>query len=85
MWLMVGLCQCPWQSFSSEKAPVGSSSLTENSTMRPSAIHHQTDFSHLFGKGKNHQGNIWLSEAASGVVGTADSPPNKEAEVLFFP
>lgn len=76
MWLIVGLCQCPSQSFSGKKAPVSFSSLTENSTIKPRAMHHETDFSHLFGKGKNHQGTIWVSEAASGVVGTADSPPN---------
>jgi len=74
MRLIPGLCQYPCQSFSGDKAPMGFSSLTENSTMKPSAILHQTDFSHLFGKGKNHQGNIWVSKASSGVVGTADSP-----------
>lgn len=52
--------------------------------MKLSAIHHQIDFSHLFGKGKNHQRTIWVSEAASGAVGTADSPPIQEEEVLFF-
>lgn len=85
MRLMVGFCQWPWQGFSGEKAPVGFSSLTENSALKPSTIHHQTDFPHLFGKGTNHRGASWASDAASGLVGTADSPPSEEAGVLFLP
>lgn len=38
MWLIAGSCQRPWQSFSGEKAPVGFSSLTENSTMNLCAL-----------------------------------------------
>lgn len=62
MWLIAELCQCPRLNFPGDKASVGFSSLTENPTMKPRAIHHQTDFSHLFGKGKNHQGTIWCQK-----------------------